>query len=39
VGSFWATITVAAMVVLTLQMGVLPARLFEAAKRVVSSLA
>ncbi len=36
--SFWAASVVAAMVVLTLQVGILPARLVHAAKKAVTSL-
>ena len=36
--SGWATIAVAAMVVLTLQIGVLPERMVSAAKRAVTGL-
>lgn len=36
--SVWSTLAVAAMVALTIQIGVLPARMFSAAKRAVTSL-
>lgn len=36
--SVWATLTVAAMVALTLQVGILPQQLVAAAKRAVTSL-
>ncbi|MGZ3709617.1 MAG: NADH-quinone oxidoreductase subunit N, partial [Bdellovibrionota bacterium] len=36
--SFWASLAVAAMVALTLQIGVLPEKMMNAARRAVSSL-